>query len=602
MNQENDLVVDDVLAAMQADSLYGLDFGSDESDLSEDEFGEEYAEEPYMDDEGRDDIGIDGVEFKPSHQTSHQSIELELQAPFTRRGSADSAEPMEPVGNKATAQEVREARAGTVEEALKFAGGFGPWHWQHFLMTSAIWFCISLAMSAHPPVEESMAHTQRLFQASGAVLGTAAFGYAADVVGRMRCCYWGLIITVLAGIGGIFAAPSGWGALAVRFMISLGGVAACACYFILLMEYVPFSHRLGVACVVIGSGAVAESTGHTVTLFVKHSWVISFIGVAPSAVLLIVVLISHDRARRLQRRDLAPVAESARWLLAEDKDEAAVRWMAAVAMRNRARLDPSIIFMPEELRSEPNIDADLFKERKTLLALAPPESRIDVLFSPVLWRPTCGLLLLCAAVTTSQCVGQQVSAIDFNDQTRIVEMVSVPFSQIAAVYLTNMIVVRHGRRKAACGFVTFTGFFNIMVGFTLEQDQFVLLFNLAMARVSITGATIVTYVLLIECIPTIARGTGVGVVLSVAWTACMIAELLSMNSTVTSIMFAVALCGAAAPLCLFWIPETKRLPLPDVLPDTSIEQDNLAAFYAQTANEEEEDGMPMMDFQEGARR
>jgi len=181
-------------------------------------------------------------------------------------------------------------------------------------------------------------------------------------------------------------------------------------------------------------------------------------------------------------------------------------------------------------------------------------------------------------------------------------MVSVPFSQIAAVYLTNVMVVRHGRRKAACGFVTFTGFFNMMVGFTLEQDQFVLLFNLAMARVSITGAIIVTYVLLIECIPTIARGTGVGVVLSVAWTACMIAELLSMNSTVTSLMFAVALCGAAAPLCLFWIPETKRLPLPDVLPDTSIEQDNLAAFYAQTANEDEEDGVPMMDFQEGARR
>lgn len=93
----------------------------------------------------------------------------------------------DPVASEEPETPSNQTRSGTVEEALKFAGGFGRWHWEHFLLVSAAWFCCSLALWWRPAVDEdqygSRGYMLHSFQAAGAILGCAVWGYSADRYG-----------------------------------------------------------------------------------------------------------------------------------------------------------------------------------------------------------------------------------------------------------------------------------------------------------------------------------------------------------------------------------------------------------------------------------
>lgn len=605
-------------ASVVADVLSALKFGEDddeEPDYSEDEYDDRVeTDEEQLLGEGLESFSVmdDGRGAQLEHALA--GVEMELMDEEDDEGrlvqgqsSRDSGLQEEESAGEDALPRTSESRAGTVEEALRFAGGFGQWQWEHFVLVSAAWFCSSIALYARMPIDDDLYGTRGFvlhsFEASGAVLGAGVWGYGADTYGRMKTFYLSFVVTVCAGILGSLVSlvsAGAWSTLATRFLVCFGALGFSISSFVVFMEYLPYSHRLGVTCVLVGAWSVAESAGTTMAVLIDHPGVVTAIGTLPSVGLLAVVLMAHRRAKARKRRDLAPVAESARWLLAEGKDEAAVMWMVAVALRNQANLDPSIIFMPEELRVAPPQHTgesveEATKEMRTLIALAPPTNKVEALCSPVLWRVTVAMMLVTvSSMSTHQ--GSVVLNEALPEHVEIVSLFSLPFAQLLAVYATNFLVVRHGRRKTLTGYLLFMALFNAFTVVSLEwttaMESLILVVNINLARFSSTGTTIVTLVLAIEVFPTVVRGTALGATLVVGWFASMVVVFLSLINDSAMVMVGIVCSVLAAPLGFLWIPETKRVPLPDVFPDTSEEEDLIDALYA-SGDPEVQDGIEM---------
>lgn len=131
----------------------------------------------------------------------------------------------------------------------------------------------------------------------------------------MRGFYISLFLTIGSGSGSAIAAlwrSSPWVVLGARFLCSMGAVGASLTSLVMFLEYLPFSHRLGVICVMVGAWSVAESTAATLSIFMSQPSLLIMTGIAPSASLALLLVLGHRRAKRLGRRDIAPIAESAR--------------------------------------------------------------------------------------------------------------------------------------------------------------------------------------------------------------------------------------------------------------------------------------------------
>ena len=375
---------------------------------------------------------------------------------------------------------------------------------------------------------------------AGVLVGSILFGQLADIIGRKKSIYIGLLISMVS-VNALTFAPEIYSFIAIYFIIGTIAISTVMGAIVIGVELVGPSKRVWMVTII----TVVVSLGGLALILLTYllkDWqkVQLCIGV-PTAIYVFYICI---------------FPESARWLLSNGKREEATQILAKVARRNQKHLSMETLNSIESEKGHQKGKIWQLFATKTLAF------RTLVLF--INW-----FIVSLAYYGVILNVGNLGG--DFYLNLTLLTMIEYP-----AKFITLLLLDRIGRKKLYTAYMLLGGIMCIGTIYpVLEKSDslhWLLVMLSILGKMFVSGAFEVLYILSTELYPTVVRNVGLGTSSACARAGSMLSPYIAnmadlMNSDIAKAI-PLTVFGAAAfigGLLSIALPETVKKALPDTI-------------------------------------
>uniref|UniRef100_A0A8C7EVB1 Solute carrier family 22 member 10 n=1 Tax=Neovison vison TaxID=452646 RepID=A0A8C7EVB1_NEOVI len=381
---------------------------------------------------------------------------------------------------------------------------------------------------------------QSLFMA-GMLVGGLIGGHLSDRFGRKLILRWCLLQLTIVGTSAAFVSNFHIYCL-LRFLSGCSSIIILANDGMLITEWIRPPSRVMAITVI----SCAFSVGHILLgglAFVFREWR------TLQLVVSVPFLVFFFSSRWL--------VESARWLIINNKPEEGLEALRKVAYTNGMQNAGDALTM-EGLRSSMQDELEAAQTKVTIW---------DLFHTPILRKRTCILLFVRFAITIPF-YGIMINLQHIGSNIFLFQAI---FGVLTAVIRCLPLLVQNhmGRRTTEALFMFLVGL-SVLVNTFVPQEMQTLRVALASVGISCAAASVTSFgVHIFELIPTVLRARALGLETVASRCGATLAPLLMMLMEYFSILpwIIYGVSPIIAGLAVFFLPETKNLPLLDTLHD-----------------------------------
>ncbi|KAM9221886.1 solute carrier family 22 member 10-like [Dugong dugon] len=375
----------------------------------------------------------------------------------------------------------------------------------------------------------------------GGLMGSLIFGHLSDRFGRRLVLRWCILQMAVFGTCAAFA-PTFLIYCSLRFLTGCSSVGVTICSGLLMSEWTVTKSK----AVVPTLANCASSTGQIILgslAFAIQEW--RTLQLVVSVPFFVFILLSRW------------LVDSARWLIVNDKPDEGLKELRKAACINGIKNAGEILTM-EVLRLTMREDLDAAQTKTSVY---------DLFRTPNLRKRMCILCIMRFSASLSfyglalnlQHLGNNISLFQI-----LFGAVTLPVKCIALLALNRM-----GRRISQILFMFLSGLFILATIFVAQEMQMlrVALAALGICTVSATTTGIAVY--RNELTPTVLRGTALGTILVANRIGGTLAPLMTTLTVYMPLLpwFIYGVSPIFAGFFVFFLPETRDLPLPDTIQD-----------------------------------
>ncbi|KAA0708875.1 Solute carrier family 22 member 6-A [Triplophysa tibetana] len=379
----------------------------------------------------------------------------------------------------------------------------------------------------------------------GLLVGAVLFGALADKYGRRTIILIGLAAQVIFGVGAAFA-PNFYIYVMLRFVVGMTVSAVIMNAFVLGTEWTGPKQRMLAGVITdyfFGFGYILlAGVAYLIPDWRKLQLAIS----APGFLFLFYIWV---------------LPESARWLMANQKNEEALDLIRKAALINGKPLDDDDIELFQCLK---NVEKLEDQRKYTVIDLVrTPKMRKQSLILFYLWF-----------VNVLVYYGLSLNISDFGMNIYLTQMI---FGLVEMPARTvTLFTLNRSRRISQLAFLATGGLACLLTTF-IPDDLSAVRTALAMVgKFGITASLSIVYIYSAEVFPTVIRQNGIGMGSMCARAGGVIAPVIYLlrNSSHHAPMVVFGLCTLIGAVLTMFLPETAHKPLPDTIEDVERTDDS----------------------------
>ncbi|XP_035119025.2 solute carrier family 22 member 11 [Callithrix jacchus] len=426
------------------------------------------------------------------------------------------------------------------------------WVYDHSTFTSTIvtkWDLVCGSQGLKPL-------SQSIFM-SGILVGSFIWGLLSHRLGRKPMLSWSCLQMAVAGIGTTFA-PTLLVYCGLRFVTAFGIAGIFLSALVLMVEWTTTSRR-AVTLTVLACSFSAGQAALGGVAFALRDW--QTLQLAVSVPFFVIFLISWW------------LPESARWLIIKHKPDKALQELRKVARINGHKESKNLTI--EVLMSSMEEEVASAKE---------PQSGLDLFRVPVLRRRSCPALV----TSFSLLISFYGLIFDLQSLGRDIFLLQVLFGAVDILGRATTVLLLSflGRRTILAGFQLMAGL-SILANTLVPPDLQVLRVVLAVLGKGCFGISLTCLsIYRAELFPTTVRMTADGLMQVVGRLGSMIGPLILMSRQAIPLLPPLVygvISIASSLVVLFFLPETRGLPLPDTVQDLESQKSTAAQGNQQEA-------------------
>nr|XP_035119025.1 solute carrier family 22 member 11 [Callithrix jacchus] len=426
------------------------------------------------------------------------------------------------------------------------------WVYDHSTFTSTIvtkWDLVCGSQGLKPL-------SQSIFM-SGILVGSFIWGLLSHRLGRKPMLSWSCLQMAVAGIGTTFA-PTLLVYCGLRFVTAFGIAGIFLSALVLMVEWTTTSRR-AVTLTVLACSFSAGQAALGGVAFALRDW--QTLQLAVSVPFFVIFLISWW------------LPESARWLIIKHKPDKALQELRKVARINGHKESKNLTI--EVLMSSMEEEVASAKE---------PQSGLDLFCVPVLRRRSCPALV----TSFSLLISFYGLIFDLQSLGRDIFLLQVLFGAVDILGRATTVLLLSflGRRTILAGFQLMAGL-SILANTLVPPDLQVLRVVLAVLGKGCFGISLTCLsIYRAELFPTTVRMTADGLMQVVGRLGSMIGPLILMSRQAIPLLPPLVygvISIASSLVVLFFLPETRGLPLPDTVQDLESQKSTAAQGNQQEA-------------------
>lgn len=375
---------------------------------------------------------------------------------------------------------------------------------------------------------------------AGVLVGSIAFGQLADILGRKKAFYIGLM-TLMVSLNALTFAPEFYSFVVIYFVIGSVSVSTVMCAYVLGMEFVGPSKRVMMGTIlatVVGIGSLYL----ILMSYLLKDWQKTQLSIGIPAV----VYVGY----------ICIFPESARWLLSNGRKEEAIRILANLAKHNNKELSKEVLY---------SLEVDESSQKGKLWQLF--STKVLALRTLVLCLNWFVVSMAYYGVILN--VGNIGG--DFYLNLVLLTIIEYPV-KISTLFILN----RLGRKKVYVAYMLVGGIMCIGTIYPVvkkhESLNWLLVTLSVLGKMFVSGAFDVLYILSSELFPTVVRNVGMGTCSACARAGSMLSPYIAQLADTVDVHFAKAI-----PLTVFGavsiiggmlsilLPETVNKKLPDTI-------------------------------------
>ncbi|XP_001944985.1 organic cation transporter protein [Acyrthosiphon pisum] len=378
----------------------------------------------------------------------------------------------------------------------------------------------------------------------GVMLGSIIFGYLSDRIGRKNIFVISVLLQGISGCGMAFTQEY-WSFTFLRVLVGASTSGLYLAAYVIGLEFVSSKYRMVVGVVI----QMFFSVGFLLTSGFAYAF--------------------HENWRYFQLAITIPtlfyttyywfIPESVRWLLANGKQEKAVKILQKVCRVNGVDISgKDIIEILEcDIEKKPTVQTDAL----------PRASFFDLFKHPVILKRSIIIMLLWFVNSTAY-YGLSWSTSDLGGNQYFVFNLFGIVEFPAYIFLLTTLN-KWGRKINISGFLILAGLALLTTLAVPKTNTWMVIFFAMMAKMSITASYGAVYVYTAEQFPTVVRNMGLGLGSFFARIGGIVAPYINNTSEIW-VNMPLVVYGGLALLVGVWslvLPETLNRKLPDTIED-----------------------------------
>nr|XP_003937710.1 solute carrier family 22 member 11 [Saimiri boliviensis boliviensis] len=398
--------------------------------------------------------------------------------------------------------------------------------------------------------------SQSIFM-SGILVGSFLWGLLSHRLGRKPMLSWSCLQTAVAGTGTIFA-PTFLIYCSLRFVTAFGIAGIFLSTLVLTVEWTTTGRR-AVTMTVLACFFSAGQAALGGVAFALQDW--ETLQLAVSVPFFAIFLISWW------------LPESARWLIIKGKPDQALQELKKVARING-----------HEEAKNLTIEVLMSSMEEEVASAKEPQSGLDLFRVPVLRRRSCPILV----TSFSLLISYYGLVFDLQSLGRDIFLLQVLFGAVDILGRATTVPLLSflGRRTTLAGFQLIAGLC-ILANMLVPPDLQTLRVVLAVLGKGCFGISLTClFIYRAELFPTTVRLTADGLTQVVGRLGSMMGPLILMSRQALPLLPPLVygvISIASSLVVLFFLPETRGLPLPDTVQDLESQKSTAAQGNRQEA-------------------
>lgn len=378
----------------------------------------------------------------------------------------------------------------------------------------------------------------------GVMLGSIIFGYLSDRIGRKNIFIISVWLQGVAGIGMAFTQEY-WSFTFLRVLVGASTSGLYLAAYVIGLEFVSPKYRMVVGVVIQMFFSVGFLLTSAFAFTFRSNW--RYFQLAITIPTLFYTTYYWF------------IPESVRWLLANDKQEKAVKIIQKVCRVNSVDIsDKDIIEI---------LESDSEKKSTVQLDTQPKASFFDLFKHPVILKRSIIIMLLWFVNSTAY-YGLSWSTSNLGGNPYFVFNLAGLVEFPAYIFLL-LTLNKWGRKINISGFLILAGLSLLATLAVPKTNTWMVIFCAMMAKLAITASYGAVYVYTAEQFPTVVRNMGLGVGSFFARIGGIVAPYIN-NTAEMWVNMPLVVYGGLALLVGVWslvLPETLNRKLPDTIED-----------------------------------